>query len=109
MADGRPFNPKGSDYDYRTARMSGLRPEKVEDDDVPHWPSRVPDTGLLLKGRNHPTFDKGVEVDRREGYGLEMQDGRYYTKPFKKYGQGGRVKAGTDTCCSQFPHTSKAR
>ena len=90
MADTpkRPFDPKGSDYDYGTARMEGLKPRKVPDDDKPHWPSRVPRTGLLLKGRNHPTFDKGVEVDRREGYGLEMRDGRYYTQPFA---QGGKV------------------
>ena len=91
MADPRPFNPKGVGYDYDTARLEGLAPQPVPDDDVPHWPSRVPHSGLLLKGRLHPTFDKGVEVDRREGYGLELKDGRYYTKPFKKFAQGGKV------------------
>lgn len=46
---------------------------------------------MLLKGRNHPTFDKGVEVDRRLGYGLEMKDGRYYTRPFERYQSGGVI------------------
>ena len=81
MADP-PFDPRGRGYDYKSAREAGLSAQPVPYDDVPHWPSREPYSGLILKGREHPTFEEGVEADRREGYGLEMHNGRYYTKPF---------------------------
>src|SRR4249920_2608850 len=84
----KPFDPEGSGYDYKTARLAGLKPRPVPDDDVPHWPSRDPQTGMLLKGRSHPTFNLGVEHDRQEGYGLEKKNGRYYSQPFA---QGGLV------------------
>ena len=77
------FDPEGEGYDYETARIANLKPIPVPHDTVPHWPSRDPVTGLLLKGRRHPTFDQAVEEDRRAGYGLEMRDGRYYSVPFR--------------------------
>lgn len=76
------FDPEGEDYDYETARAAGIEPDAEG-----HWSSRDPRTGMMLKGRRHPTFDKGVDQDRRMGYGLEMQDGRYYTQPFAEGGQ----------------------
>ena len=51
------FDPEGSDYDYESAMKAGLKPQPVEGDTVPHWPSRDPKTGLLLKGRKHHTWD----------------------------------------------------
>lgn len=75
----KPFDPEGSDYDYDTARRLGLKPQPVDDDTVPHWPSRDPASGMLLKGRSHPTFDKGVKVDEELGYKLKKRGGRYYT------------------------------
>lgn len=94
------FDPEGEGYDYEQAEAAGLSPQPVEDDDVPHWPSREPGSGLLLKGRKHPTFDHGVDVDRREGYGLEKQNGRYYTK---KFADGGAVDNDED------PEVAQAR
>lgn len=91
-----PFDPQGSGYDYKQARDAGLSPQPVPHDTVPHWPSREPGSGLLLKGRAHPTFDIGVEHDRLEGYGLEIQNGRYYSQPFEqpacKYGSSTNIK-----------------
>jgi hypothetical protein len=78
------FDPEGEGYDYDQARAAGMGP-----DEEGHWQSREPDSGMMLKGRKHPTFGKGVEEDRRKGYGLEKQNGRYYTKPFKRYDMGG--------------------
>lgn len=78
-----PFDPEGTDYDYRTARLAGI--ERGPDG---HMASRDPETGMQLKGRRHPTFDQAIENDRREGYGLEMRDGRYYTQ---KFADGGGV------------------
>lgn len=77
---GTPFNPEGDGYDYATALMRGLQPVIDEEDGMLHWPSRDPDTGMLLKGRAHPTFQKGVDVDATLGYGLLNEGGRYYTR-----------------------------
>jgi hypothetical protein len=77
----KKFDPEGDDYDYDTARDAGIGPG--EDG---HWASRDPRDGKLLKGRKHPTFDKGVDTDRELGYGLQKQGGRYYTVPFARGG-----------------------
>jgi hypothetical protein len=69
-----PFDPEGADYDYETARAAGIEPDADG-----HWASRDPRTGMLLKGRTHPTFSKGVAVDEEMGYRLSKRDGRYYT------------------------------
>jgi hypothetical protein len=79
-----PFDPEGADYDYRTARLAGIH--RGPDG---HMASRDPVTGMQLKGRRHPTFDQAIEEDRRQGYGLEKREGRYYTKPFKRFDMGG--------------------
>ena len=50
------FDPEGTDYDYDTASQYGIEP-----DETGHWQSRVPETGLILKGRNHPTFSKTIQ------------------------------------------------
>lgn len=84
--DPRPgaFDPEGEGYDYKTARSAGISPG-----DDGHWPSREPKTGRLLKGRKHPTFNKGVEADKKLGFMLEKRaDGRYYTVKRKKKGTG---------------------
>jgi hypothetical protein len=71
------FDPESDSYDYGSAKQRGL--QAGEDG---HWPSRDPETGMLLKGRRHKTFQKGVDVDRGMGYRLEKRDdGRYYTVP----------------------------
>ncbi len=76
----KKFDPEGSGYDYDTARDAGLTPKPVEGDDKPHWPSRDPRTGVLLKGRKHPTFQLGVEEDEKLGYKLKkLPSGRYAT------------------------------
>lgn len=75
------FDPEGEGYDYKTAKKRGLEPKSVDDDDKPHWPSRDPETGVLLKGKKHKTFDKGVEEDAKLGYKLRKRDdGRYVTE-----------------------------
>ena len=85
--ESQPFNAEEDGYDYDQARAAGLGP-----DETGHWPSREPGSGLQLKGRKHPTFDKAIETDRMQGYGLEKQNGRYYTKPMKGYADGGMVE-----------------
>lgn len=72
-----PFDPEGAGYDYESARKYGLKP-----DETGHWPSRVPQTGLLLKGKKHPTWYKTEEGERKMGYKIrKRKDGRYYSHP----------------------------
>jgi hypothetical protein len=87
------FNPQGSDYDYSSARAAGMGPDGTGEN-AGHWGSVAAapeyvrqkyglpeDSYLMLKGRNHPTWDKGVagEVDR--GYKIIEIDNRYYSVP----------------------------
>jgi len=45
-----------SDYNYRAAWKAGIRPEKDKyDNDKYHWLSSVPETGEMLKSKDHPT------------------------------------------------------
>lgn len=75
------FDPEGDDYDYDTAKGAGLAPSNEEGENKGHWPSRDPRTGVLLKGRKHPTFDKAVKEDEALGYKLRKRaDGRYETQ-----------------------------
>lgn len=75
------FDPEGDDYDYETAREAGLAPSEEEGENKGHWPSRDPRTGMLLKGKKHPTFQKGVDEDAKLGYKLRKRpDGRYETQ-----------------------------
>ena len=40
----------------------------MKPDKTGHWPSRDPRTGLLLKGRSHPTWHLTVKGERKAGY-----------------------------------------
>lgn len=75
-----PFNPEGKDYDYKSAIKLGLKPDKTG-----HWPSRDPKSGMLLKGRKHPTWNKTVEGESSAGFEIyQKNDGRYYSRPKRK-------------------------
>ena len=80
-AEPEPFDPDGEGYDYDGAKAAGLEPTIDPKDGLPHWPSREPKSGTLLKGRKHPTFQKGVDADAELGYKLRKRDdGRYETQ-----------------------------
>ena len=80
MAKKKEFNPEGSDYDLEAAKSCGLKA-----DDTGHWPSRCPDTGQILKGRKHKTWDKTLKGEHEVGYALyKKEDGKYYSKEVKK-------------------------
>jgi hypothetical protein len=52
---GEEPNLNSSDYDYRKAWKSGVRPEKDPyDNNRHHWPSSLED-GTMLKAADHPT------------------------------------------------------
>lgn len=72
------FDPQSDGYDMATAVAAGLQPDPV----TKHWPSRDPRTGMLLKGRNHPTWDLLETGEADAGMQIyQAADGRYYSRP----------------------------
>ena len=73
------FDPDGEGYDYASAKRAGMKPGKTG-----HWGSVVEvDRGkyLVLKGADHKTFSKTVEAEKKRGYKIVKQGGRYYSVP----------------------------
>jgi len=71
------FDPEGTGYDYDTAMEYGLL-----SDATGHWGSRVPETGMLLKGNQHPSFPQTLEAEAAMGNEVvQGEDGRYYSFP----------------------------
>lgn len=77
VKDQSQFDPEGPGYDYDSAQSAGLKP-----DETGHWPSRNPQTGQLLKGKQHPTWDLLEQGEKEMGYGIHKgPDGKYYSWP----------------------------
>lgn len=72
MAKRRRFDPMGKGYDIETARKSGMTRDKTG-----HMGSREPKSGVILKGRRHPTFGKTQIREELAGYDLKFEEGRY--------------------------------
>lgn len=85
----RSFNAEGSGYDYVSAKKAGIKPDKTG-----HMPSRVPKTGLLLKGRKHPTFRKTLGIEHKLGYIVYKKGKRYYSKKRSDMPQYAKKKSG---------------
>ena len=74
----KPFNPEGSQYDYKTANKIGGMFSSPDG----HYFSRDPESGMILKGRSHDTFNKTVEGETQAGNVITQgEDGRYYSNP----------------------------
>jgi len=69
------FDPEGSGYDYKTAKQFGIEP-----DETGHWASRVPGTGLILKGRKHHTWGLTESGETSKGYKITKKNGRYWSQ-----------------------------
>ena len=70
----KPFDAEGVGYDYGSAGRYGLTADKTG-----HYPSRVPQTGLLLKGRRHKTWHLTEKAEKKLGYKIIKRNGRYYS------------------------------
>ena len=71
------FDPSADGYDYETANQYELKP-----DSTGHWPSRVPDTGRILKGENHETFNQTIASETGLGNVVYRgDDGFIYSHP----------------------------
>jgi N12 class adenine-specific DNA methylase/GGDEF domain-containing protein len=98
------FDSEGSGYDYESAKAAGLGP-----DESGHWPSRDPRTGLLLKGRSHPTWSKTVEGENSQGYGIYRENGRYYSRPSSGSGPGASVQVDKNVIVDSTPVKQQER
>jgi hypothetical protein len=75
MPNQKKFNPEGSGYDYQSAKKYNIK-----QDSTGHWQSRVPETGLLLKGSKHKTWNLTLEGEKKAGCKvIKKNDGRYYS------------------------------
>ncbi len=70
----KPFDPEGRGFDHASAARAGLKANKGG-----HFPSRVPETGLILKGRRHPTFNKTVAAEKRLGFTIRKRGKRFFS------------------------------
>ena len=90
------FDPSGRGYDYETAKKAGMRPQ-VQEDGKPHWGSVAPiDEKLgiyrVLKGRQHPTFDKAVEGEKQRNAAVVRGKGGFYYSIPEPFGFNIRTK-----------------
>ena len=86
-ADETGFDPNSKNYDDATAADAGLKR-----DDAGHMGSLDPRTGMVLKGRDHPTWDKMYWAEKELGNTVvEATDGRYYSRGGGKLEPGDQV------------------
>lgn len=65
-------------YDYWNALKYGIQRDPINR----HMGSRAPQTGLLLKSQNHPTFGLTLKGEEEAGYEVyKGKDGRMYSRP----------------------------
>ena len=70
----KPFDPEGTGYDYQGALKAGLDANKKG-----KWGSLVPESGLVLKGRKHKTWNLTVQEETKLGRNIMKIGPRYYS------------------------------
>jgi len=70
----KSFDAEGIGYDIVSAIKARLNVNETG-----HFPSRVPDTGLLLKGRQHETWFKTEAAEKALGYEITKIGNRYFS------------------------------
>jgi hypothetical protein len=89
------FDPQGGGFDMDRARSSGMKragPEAGENEG--HFGSVAPvspeeakkfnlpaGSFIILKGRQHPTFDKAIEAEKKRGSKIIERGGRFFSVP----------------------------
>jgi hypothetical protein len=90
---GQPFNPQSADYDYKTAQAYGMGPTGTGQN-AGHWGSVAPTSDdermlrglpeksyVMLKGKNHPTWNKAESAEKSRGSKIVKLGDRYYSIP----------------------------
>lgn len=65
-------------YDYEEAKKRGIKRDATG-----HMQSRVPETGIILKGKKHPTIYKTKKIERALGYKVIKKGDKLYSKKKK--------------------------
>ena len=95
------FDPDGDSYDEATFIASGLKRDPTNN----HASSLDPKTGMVLKGRNHPTFGWTVNAEAEMGNTIvKAKDGRYYSR-----GKGQQLAEGDEPIKLAEQEQQKAR
>ena len=68
-----------NDYNLYGAYQSGMS-SHLEDDGQHHLGSRNSITGEILKSKDHPTFNKAIENEIKQGYYPIEKNGKVYTR-----------------------------
>lgn len=82
------------EYNLYGAYQAGLQPH-LESDGY-HLPSRRPDTGEILKSKDHPTYQKALDSDRKAGYYPIERAGKTYTRALRPSADISGYAFGTD-------------
>lgn len=64
----KKFDPQGGEFDIESARKAGIKRDASG-----HFQSRIPETGLILKGAAHPTFFKTIRGERKAGFTIRKR------------------------------------
>lgn len=88
------FDPEGKDYDDETASATGMQPDLRPGENYGHMGSvaevseedrakyGLPDEAyIMLKGRNHESWDKAVDGEAERGFKIVQLGNRYYSVP----------------------------
>lgn len=88
------FDPEGSGYDMESAKSVGMEPEIDPEDGLPHYGSVIETTKeqqeqfglpeesyMILKGRQHNSWDKAIADEEARGFKVEKHGDRYYSVP----------------------------
>lgn len=95
IKSGSAFDPEGTGYDYATAKAVGMGPTgDGTKENAGHWGSvamtsagerkkyKLPEESyVILKGKNHETFDKAVTGEEERGFKVVKRGSRYYSVP----------------------------
>ena len=89
-----PFNPEGTGYDMQSAKSVGMEATIDPEDGLPHYGSVIETTKeqqkqfglpeesyMLLKGKQHETWDKAVQGEADRGFRIKKFGDRYFSVP----------------------------
>ena len=90
----KPFDPEGTDYDYESAEAAGMTKDstghmgsvaRVSDEDREKYGLRK-DSYLMLKGKNHDTWNLAEDTENKRNSTIQKYGDRYYSVPNKPRG-----------------------
>ena len=101
LVQEEPFDAEGSGYDMESAKSVGMKPTIDPEDGLPHYGSVIETTKeqqeqyglpeesyMILKGKQHDTWDLAVKGEEDRGFKIEKHGDRYFSVPQEAETQG---------------------